>query len=47
MNINKDILFDSVKKVINKDCKEEDKEILLYLYEKIIYNKPTENCVIK
>ena len=47
MHIDKNILFERLKIFINEKYKEGDKELLLELCRKIIYNNPTEKCVIK
>lgn len=47
MNIDKNILFDLVGNSINKHFTNEEREILIYLCTKIIYNNPTTNCIIK
>lgn len=47
MNINKNILFSSVSEIICQDVIEQDQDLLLYLCEKIIFNNPKANCIIK
>jgi hypothetical protein len=47
MHIDKNILFEKLKVFVNEKYKEGDKELLLELCQKIIYNNPTEKCVIK
>ena len=45
MSIDKDILFKKIKRLITREYRGKDEDILLYLLEKTIYNKPQENCV--
>jgi RNA-directed DNA polymerase len=47
MNIDKDILFRQLKEAINKHYFGDDKDMILYLCEKVIYSNPTKNCIIK
>jgi hypothetical protein len=47
MHIDKNILFERLKILICEKYKESDKELLLKLCQKIIYNDPTKNCIIK
>jgi len=47
MHINKEILFSRLQKFIEVQYKQNDKELVLEICHKIIFNSPTENCVIK
>jgi hypothetical protein len=47
MHIDKNILFERLKIFINEKYKGNDKNLLLELCRKIIYNNPTEKCIIK
>ena len=47
MHIKRETLFQKVSKVIRERYFEPDKEILLYLYEKIIFQNPVEDCLMK
>jgi retron-type reverse transcriptase len=47
MHINKNILFNSLQKFINTTYCGSDKQKLLELCKKIIFNNPIEGCVIK
>ena len=47
MHINKDILFSRLLSFINKNYAAHDKDLIIELCEKIIFNNPTENCKIK
>ena len=47
MHINKNILFEKLSLFINQKYLETDKELLLSLCHKIIFNDPTQNCIIK
>jgi hypothetical protein len=47
MHINKQLLFDRLSVFIQEKYKETDKELLIALCEKIIFNEPTKNCIIK
>ncbi len=47
MHINKNILFEKLSIFINQKYIETDKELLLELCYKIIFNDPTQNCIIK
>jgi hypothetical protein len=50
MNINKNILYEKIKKVLLKKrekIKRIDFDLLIYLIEKVIFNDPTLNCKIK
>jgi retron-type reverse transcriptase len=47
MHINKQILFERLSVFINEKYKETDKELLIELCKKVIFNEPTKNCIIK
>ncbi len=47
MHINKEILFSCLKKFIEAKYKQQDKELVLAICHKIIFNSPKENCIIK
>jgi RNA-directed DNA polymerase len=47
MHINKEILFSRLQKFIEAQYKQNDKELVLEICHKIIFNSPTENCIIK
>ena len=47
MHINKQLLFERLSVFINEKYKETDKELLIELCKKIIFNEPTKNCIIK
>ena len=49
MSMNKTLLHQKVKNVLirNKNKMNFDLELILYLIEKIIFNDPKENCIIK
>lgn len=47
MSINKDILWNQVKQLLERKYYQKDKERLLYLLEIIIKHDPTSNCIIK
>jgi RNA-directed DNA polymerase len=47
MHINKKILFTRLQKFIEVKYKQNDKELVLEICHKIIFNSPTENCIIK
>lgn len=47
MHINKDILYQKFKMFIKENYFHNDRDILLDLCKKVIYNNPTKNCVIK
>jgi len=47
MHIDKNILFNRLHIFINKKLVESDKELLIELCKKIIFNNPVENCIIK
>ena len=47
MHINKQLLFERLSVFIKEKYIEPDKELLIELCEKIIFNEPTKNCIIK
>ncbi len=47
MHINKNILFEKLSAFINQHYFQTDKELLLAICQKIIFNDPTKNCIIK
>ena len=47
MHINKEILFCRLQKFIEAQYKQNDKELVLEICHKIIFNSSTENCIIK
>lgn len=47
MHIEKNILFNRLHTFINDKYTEPDKELLVALCKKIIFNNPVENCIIK
>ncbi len=47
MHINKQILFERLSIFINQKYLESDKELLIELCKKVIFNEPTKNCIIK
>ena len=47
MHINKDLLFGWLQQFIHEKYEAVDKELVLELCSKIIFNDPTKNCVIK
>lgn len=47
MHINKEILFSRLQKFIEAQFKQQDKELVVAICHKIIFNSPTENCMIK
>ena len=47
MHINKDILFERLQTFINKKYLQSDKELLINLCRKVIYNDCKMNCMIK
>ena len=47
MHINKEILFSRLKSFIEKKYPYKDRELVLEVCNKIIFNSPTENCIIK
>jgi RNA-directed DNA polymerase len=47
MHINRNILFEKLQLFIHQHYKCDDKSLLISLCQKIIYNDPTKNCIIK
>ncbi|NQV88239.1 MAG: hypothetical protein HQ402_01615, partial [Parcubacteria group bacterium] len=47
MHINRNILFEKLQLFIHQFYKFEDKVLVINLCQKIIYNDPTQNCIIK
>ncbi len=47
MQINKDILFEKLQNFINQKYTGVDKNLIISLSKIIIYNNPTQNCIIK
>jgi len=47
MHINKDILFEKLIAFIHQKYRHTDKALLLDLCQKVIFNDPTQNCIIK
>jgi hypothetical protein len=47
MHIDKNILFNRLHTFINEKYTEPDKELLVELCKKVIFNNPVENCIIK
>lgn len=47
MSINKPILFTKLVKFINEKYQATDKDLLIKLCKKVIFNDPTKNCIIK
>lgn len=47
MHINRNILFEKLQTFIHQTYKFEDKVLVINLCQKIIYNDPTQNCIIK
>jgi retron-type reverse transcriptase len=47
MHINKNILFEKLQAFIHQKYLQPDKELVLELCQKVIYNDPTHNCTIK
>jgi len=47
MHINKEILFSRLQKFIEAQYKQKDQQLVLEICHKIIFNSPTENCIIK
>lgn len=49
MAMNRDLLFEKVNNVLtkNRNKLKVDFDLLLYLIEKVIFNDPTKNCIIK
>ena len=47
MHINKDVLFKKISSLIHLKYQHSDKPLLLILCKQILYNSPTQNCIIK
>lgn len=47
MSIDKDILWEKLKVFIEERYNADDKDIVLYLTEKIVFNEPQNNCIVK
>lgn len=47
MHINRTILYERLEHFIDFKYKEQDKQLVLDLCQKIIFNDPTKNCIIK
>lgn len=47
MSINKDILWNRLKTFILNNYVESNRNLLLWLIEKVIFNDPTKNCIMK
>lgn len=47
MGINKEILFNKLHNFINKKYDGNDKEILIELIKKVVFNETTKNCLLK
>ncbi len=47
MHIDKNILFDRLQLFINEKYTQPDKELIIELCRKVIFNDPTKNCCIK
>ena len=47
MTIDKNILLNKIKAFVMKNYKGKDIDLLLYLIETVILNKPQKNCIIK
>jgi retron-type reverse transcriptase len=47
MSINKNILFEKLEHFIQQKYKAPDKELIIELCRKVIFNDPTQNCTIK
>jgi len=47
MSINRNILYSRLKKFINEKYTAENKNFVIYLCEKIIFNDPTVGCIFK
>lgn len=47
MHVNRNILFEKLQLFIHQFYKFEDKVLVINLCQKIIYNDPTQNCIIK
>lgn len=47
MSINRTLLYSMVERLFTERYKGEDKDILLYLIKRIVFNDPTQGCIIK
>ncbi|NCU32811.1 MAG: hypothetical protein EOM23_07760, partial [Candidatus Moranbacteria bacterium] len=47
MHINRQILFEKLRQFILKYYQTEDKRLVLEICEKLVFNNPAENCIIK
>jgi RNA-directed DNA polymerase len=47
MHINRNILFEKLQLFIDYNYKFDDRDLIISLSRKIIYNEPTKNCIIK
>lgn len=47
MHINKNILYNKLEKFITQKYHQTDKELVLSLCKQIIFNNPTQNCIVK
>jgi len=47
MHINRNILFDSLVRFVLKSYQASDKQLIIEICKKIVYNNPAENCTIK
>ncbi len=47
MHINRKLLFSMLEKFINQYYTQPDKALVLEITQKIIFNQPTQNCIIK
>jgi RNA-directed DNA polymerase len=47
MHINRNLLFTMLDKFINQNYNHQDKDLVLEITKKIIFNNPTQNCLIK
>jgi len=47
MHINRHLIYKMLKHFINQNYNEPDKQLVLEITRKIIFNNPTQNCIIK
>lgn len=47
MSIDKQLLYDCIKRFLDDRYKDADKAILLYLLRKTIFNRPEKDCILK
>lgn len=47
MHINRNILFERLRQFILKNYSAEDKQLVLEICEKMVFNNPAENCIVK